>query len=39
MAVAGGMTPVSVAFTEEYNCVLVGAGLQCFIANVTMETE
>jgi hypothetical protein len=36
----GGSTPSVSSHTEEFNCnTLLGAGLQCFIANVTMETE
>ena len=42
MASGGAQGPATSATTEEYNCginQILGAGLQCFIANVTMETE
>ena len=38
----GSFTPTVMDDTQLYNCganQLLGAGFQCFIANVTMETE
>ena len=40
--ISGGYTGIITAGTQEYNCganQIAGAGLQCFIANITMETE